>query len=176
MSDRQTRISELVRKQRGAVAKPAFLRALSNALNRQVLANELIDLETTDQIRMSAGVGYQLAKDGKEPAFARYFSNSETDIVTNLVSRLGSKITTKNAFLLFSQSELCGAVAIATSDVFENAKQLLLVDGDGLTVVGASKEDGLLLDFNPDDEACCYELVVWGNLWPMLFLDCLSNF
>jgi hypothetical protein len=88
---------------------------------------------------------------------------------------MGTKIEAEPAFVLFRQSELCGAVSVEATEALANIRSLIEVDGDGPSVITADGRDGLTLDFNPDDEATCYELVVWGESWPILLLPCLSS-
>jgi hypothetical protein len=174
MNERQERISELVRENRGRAVRPEFIRRLSIVLRREFDDSMLADFETTDALRRSAGEGYESAKDPREPGFARYFSRAEEARVFSLVACLGTKISGAPAFTLFSQSELCGAVAMEATEALANIRSLIEVDGDGPSVITADRHNGLLLDFNPDDEATCYELAVWGESWPILFLPCLS--
>ena len=175
MNERQRRISELGQENRARAAKPEFIQRLSVLLRREFDASSFADRETTGELRRRSGEGYEFAKDPREPGFARYFSRAEEGYVLSLVACLGTKIHGAPAFALFRQSELCGAVAIEATEALANIRSLIDVDGDGPSVITADRRDGLLLDFNPDDEATCYELAIWGESWPILFLACLSS-
>jgi hypothetical protein len=175
MNDRQKRISLLARKNFGTAEKPAFLRVLSVALKSSLLEDCLTDIETADRLRQLSSSNYESAKRDTEPAFARYFSKAKQKEVFDLVSCLGAKVSNAPVILLFRQSELCGAVSVDGPTALTKARSLIEVDGDGLTVVAENQEDGLLLDYNPDDIDCCYELVVWGSLWPVLLLPCIGS-
>lgn len=175
MNERQQRIRQLARQNDGRAAKPEFIQKLSILLRREFDDLSFADLETTDELRKLAGEGYVSAKDPREPGFARYFSRAEEAYVLSLIACLGTKIKGSPAFALFSQSEVCGAVSLEATEALANIGRLIDVDGDGPSVITADRHDGLLLDFNPDDEDTCYELVVWGETWPILFLPCLST-
>ena len=175
MNDRQKRISLLARKNFGTAEKPALIRVLSVALKSSLLEDCFTDIETADRLRQLSVSNYESAKHDPEPAFVRYFSKAEQKEVFDLVSCLGTKVSDAPIFLLFRQSELCGAILIGGHTAFAKARSLIEVDGDGLTVVAENQEDGLLLDYNPDDVDRCYELVVWGSLWPVLLLPCIGS-
>jgi hypothetical protein len=175
MNDRQQRISELVRENRARAAKPKFIQRLSTLLRKEFDDSSFADFEATDELRRLAGEGYESAKDPREPGYAQYFSRAEETYVFSLVACVGTKIKGKPAFVLFRQSERCGAVAMEATEALANIRSLVDVDGDGPSVITADRRDGLILDFNPDDEATCYELVVWGESWPILLLPCLAS-
>jgi len=172
---RQRRISEFVQENRGQAARQEFIQRLSILLRKEFDDSSFADGETTDELRRLIGEGYEAAKDPREPGFAQYFSRAEEAYVCSLVACLGTKIKGAPAFALFRQSELCGAVAIEATEALAHIRSLIEVDGDGASVITADRRDGLILDFNPDDETTCYELVVWGESWPILFLPCLSS-
>jgi hypothetical protein len=174
MNERQQRISQLVRQNSRRAAKSEFIQRLSSLLRREFDDLSFVDLDTTNELRKLVGEGYVSAKDPREPGFARYFSRAEEAYVLSLVACLGTKIKGSPAFALFRQSEVCGAVSLEATEALANIRRLIEVDGDGPSVITADRNDGLLLDFNPDDEDTCYELVVWGEAWPILFLPCLS--
>src|SRR3954451_2917367 len=163
MNERQQRASQLVRRNSGGYVKPEFIQRLSSLLRRGFDDLLFADLETTGELRKLVGEGYVSAKDPREPGFARYFSRAEEAYVLSLVACLGTKIKGSPAFALFSQSEVCGAVSLEATEALANIGRLIDVDGNGPSVITADRHDGLLLDFNPDDEDTCYELVVWGE-------------
>jgi hypothetical protein len=175
MNEMQQRISELVRENRGRAAKLEFIQRLSILLRKEFDESSFADFEATDELRRIAGEGYESAKDPREPGYARYFSRAEEAYVFSVVACMGTKIEAEPAFVLFRQSELCGAVSVEATEALANIRSLIEVDGDGPSVITADGRDGLTLDFNPDDEATCYELVVWGESWPILLLPCLSS-
>jgi hypothetical protein len=174
MNERQQRISELVRENRGRAAKLEFIQRLSILLRKEFDESSFADFEATDELRRLTGEGYESAKDPREPGYDCYFSRAEEAYVFSLVACVGTKIKGEPAFVLFRQSELCGAVAMEATEALANMRSLVDVDDDGPSVITADRQNGLILDSNPDDEATCYELVVWGKSWPMLFLPCLS--
>lgn len=175
MDERQQRIGQLVRKNRGEAAKSEFVSRLSIALRREIDDTSFADFATTDGLRKLAGEGYESAKDPREPGFARYFSAAESAHLFSLVGCLGTKIKGAPAFALFRQSELCGAVSMEATEALANIRSLIDVDGDGPSLITADGLDGLILEVNSGDEASCYELVVWGQSWPILLLPCLSS-
>jgi hypothetical protein len=175
MHDRQKRISLLARHNVGTMQKSDFIQSLSIAFGRPLDEDALIDLETTDQLTVLVKSAYNSAKRDSEPGFVRYFSRTQEEKVFALISCLGTKVRDGSVFLLFRQSRLCGAVSVEVGAALARACSLLAIDGDGITVIGESQKDGLLLDFSPDDSDNCYELVVWGSLWPVLFLACVPN-
>ena len=175
MNERKRRISESVQENRGRAARPEFIQRLSILLRREFDDSSFADYETTEELRRLIGEGYESGKDPREPGFARYFSSAEEGYVFSLVACLGTKINGAPAFALFRESELCGAVAMEATEALGSIRSLIDVDGDGVSVITADRRDGLILDFNPDDEATCYELVIWGESWPILLLPCLSS-
>src|SRR5271170_5747396 len=125
MHDRQKRINLLTRNNLGVTLKSDFIHSLSAALERQVDEVALLDLETTDQLAELVRSAYKSAKLDIEPSFVRYFSQSEHEKVFDLVTCLGDKLNKAPIFLLFRQSELCGAVSAESSTALAKARSLI---------------------------------------------------
>jgi hypothetical protein len=63
------------------------------------------------------------------------------------------------------QSEYVGALMIALSPALSAFRGLLKFDGDSLQLTSQNEKNGLFLDWNRDDMAAQFELVVWGESW-----------
>ena len=63
-------------------------------------------------------------------------------------------------------------VEISASILLTKAESVIHLDGDSLAVLSHDGKDGILIDYNADDEEQVYELSVWGERWPITIMAC----
>ncbi len=78
----------------------------------------------------------------------------------------------ENVYFLTQKGEDCGAVRVNVSALLKHAKLVIGLDGDSLSALSLDGVEGLLIDYNPDDEQQTYEVAVWGDRWPVQALGC----
>ena len=67
-------------------------------------------------------------------------------------------------------SALCGAVLSEADTVLRHPKKVIKLDGDSFNILSADKQQGIILDFNPDEDAEHYELAIWGDRWSLAII------
>jgi hypothetical protein len=157
---------------RGRTAKPSFLVSLSGILDRAVDSEALQPLPETDLLWKSFGNGYGRAVAVTELSYRRTFSETEAGNIAPIVGCLSISFAGEIAFLLTKQSEICGAVEVDVSNLLKHWKSVIDLDGDSVRIVSKDRTQGLLIDFNPDDNEWHYEIAAWGNRWTSLILEC----
>ena len=166
------RMSLLARQNNRSRVRPAFIRSLERALGRQVDIPDFLGFEVTDELTEFVRMSYDVGKRGVEPSFVGSFSRTEEAGLFAWLGCFAGEIRPQQMALLFRQSKDCGALSIGAEEFFAHSRALLGVDGDGLTAVSESRGDCLVLDFSPEDETHCFELVICGPVWPVQFLLC----
>jgi hypothetical protein len=174
MDSRQERISMLSRVNRGIALRPRFLSDLSIALGIQITHEHLLPLAQTDLIRSSISNGYGSVLHHREPSFRRFFSQRETEQLSSFLACCANTLKQQDAILHTKNSEFCGAISHA-ADVFVNRfQEVIQLDGDSLSVLSKDGTQGLVVDFNADELMEHYEVVVWGDRWPIMILSCIQ--
>lgn len=175
MDSRQEKIQLLSRMNRAKAAAPAFLADLSEALGESVDAAALLPPTDTDEIMASLRVGYQAAIRPDEISYRRFFRSSERNLVLRLADCLSGSLLGEDVFFATKLSEDCVAVRLSLSVLLSHAASILRLDGDSLSALSEDRKQGVLIDQNPDDTEQAYEVVLWGDRWPLLALACDQN-
>jgi hypothetical protein len=170
VEERRGRISILSRRSRGKVLQPSFLAGLSDALGVPVSPEQLFDLAETDTVRRVLSEGYRVVLENRQPSFRKFFSKAQESNLLYLVDCLSNRIGTNKVVLHIKESELCGAIASKASTVLERSKEIIRLDGDSLNILSTDYQNGLILNFNPDELDEHYELAVWGDRWPLAII------
>ena len=170
MEDRRERISILSRTNRGAALRPTFLAELSVALGTTVTSRQLLSLTETDNIRDLLSEGYRIVLENRQPSFRKFFSKAQESQLLYLIDCVAARTGTENVILHIKSSNLCGAIRSETSTVLNRSKEIIGLDGDSLNILSADYQQGLILDFNPDEIEEHYELAIWGDRWPLAII------
>lgn len=172
ISERQERISMLGRINRGRRAAPVFLADLSEALGETVEAAVLMPLPETDVIWQTFRAGYHSVIEKKLVGYRRFFLPSEWRSVFQFAECLADRLAPENAFLLTKFSEHCGAVSLNLSLLLKHTPSIICLDGDSLAALSGDRTQGILIDHNEGDAEEAFEIVVWGDRWLPLVLEC----
>jgi hypothetical protein len=73
------------------------------------------------------------------------------------------------------QSATCGAVRTDVTILLRHVSAIIQLDGDSLAALSEDGSQGILIDYNPDDERQTYEVAVWGERWLAVALECQSD-
>src|SRR5450631_3454915 len=165
MEIRQKKIQLLSRKNRGRVATPSFLTALSDALGEPIEANALISLPDTDTLLETFRDGYLCATAPGALSYRKFFLPNEEASVFRLAFCLAERLRDEDGFFLTKLSEECGAVHLNVSTLLKHAESVIRFDGDSVSALSKDRQEGLLIDHNPDDPEQAYEVAVWGGRW-----------
>jgi hypothetical protein len=92
-----------------------------------------------------------------------------------MAERLAAELPTEAAYLMTKMSDYCGAVSLPLSTLLRHAGAIIRLDGDSLSVISLDHKEGLLIDYNRDDEDQNYEVTIWGNRWPTAVLSCSTD-
>ena len=172
MESRQEKIQLLSRINRGRAAAPSFLAGLSEALGESVDETALLPPSDTDAIMESFRVGYQTAIRPGEVSYRRFFRPVERSLVLRLADCLAEKLPSERVFFVTKLSKDCGAVSLRLSALLNHTASIIRLDGDSLSALSEDRKQGILIDQNPDEPEQTYEVVVWGDRWPLLALAC----
>lgn len=171
MNERKQRIELLSRINRGHRARPDLLKSLSKPLRTPVEESALLSLPETDCITRAFTAGYRNVVDHLDLSYRRHFRHDEEESVFDIAERLGRQfaISGERAHLLLNGlSDICGAVELPVATLLGNARALIDLDGDTLSIIAINKSNGLLIDYNKDDLQQQYEIAIWGDRWPLL--------
>jgi hypothetical protein len=146
--------------------------ALNEALGEAVPQNALIDLPETDLLAESYLNGYQSAIKPGACSYRKFFSRKDAGLVFGMLERMAAQLGTEPAFLITKQSEDCGAVRWLVASLLRNAAAIIRLDGDSLSALSLSGTEGVLIDYNADDQTETYEVAIWGERWPIIALAC----
>ena len=170
MDDRTQRIKLLSRINRANAAAPALLGQLSEVLGEPVQPSAL--LPVLDAVQDAFRTGYQTAIKGGALAYRRMLPCSERSTVFRIVDCFASSLPAEEVFFLCRVAEDRGVVSLNLSVLLRHAASLIRFDGDFLSAMSKNLRQGVLIDHNPDDQEEAYEIIVWGELWPLLVLAC----
>lgn len=169
MDNRQERITLLSRMNRGRLETPSRLIAISKALGVPVDARALLPLPDSDTLMNSFRAGYQAAK--PPSAYRRFFLRRDELSAFKLADCLAERLS-EDVYFLTKKGENCGALRVSMTDLLKHAKSVIHLDGDSLSAASPDGVEGLLIDYNPDDDQQTYQVAVWGNRWPVHALEC----
>lgn len=170
-SDRQEKIGFLSRAARGKVILPTFLASLSVATESEMSESMLTDLPGRDQLLAHFREGYASSKASGAVKFSKTYEAGKRDTLFKVISCFAERVD-EPVFLLTRDSEFCGAVRLHGGQLLRHCEAVLGIDGDAVMVLSEDHKQGVLLDYAPDDPESCYELTVWGAIWPLSILNC----
>ncbi len=128
-----------------------------------------IKLEDSYKLEMLIGEKTRLAFEKKLDANIKQWIEEEREDVHNLLLDLSGKLGKQEVLIFDSKSELVGGLILQSDMVLWSAIDLLLLDGDSLTISDSSAKNGILLDYfeeiTKSGPVMKYELLVWGSDW-----------
>jgi hypothetical protein len=119
--------------------------------------------------------GYQTAIRPGEVSYRRLFRSDERKLVLRLADCLAGSLSSETVFLVTKLSKDCGAVRLSITVLLNHTASIIRLDGDSLSALSEDRSQGILIDQNPDDAEQTYEVVLWGDRWPLLALACDQN-
>jgi hypothetical protein len=117
--------------------------------------------------------GYRNAITHSDVSYRKHFRHDAEQSVFEIAERLKRQFafSGERAYLLLTGlSEICGAVELPVATLLGNARAVIDLDGDTLSIIAKNKNNGLLIDYNKDDLQQQFEIVIWGDRWPTLTL------
>ena len=163
LTERQARIGKLARSNKARLSTDDFLNGLSGALGRPMSSDSLLAISESDALRIAHRYGYQKTVIRAANTYRDLQSQSGLAAIGIKIEKLRHQLQNESAILLPSHFELC--VRIETNEVLNHFKAVLKFDCDTLMLASPAGEDGLMLDWNPDDREETYEFAVWGESW-----------
>jgi hypothetical protein len=152
------------------------LAALGEALGTNVSPESLLSLPQTDVIVESFKVGYRRALESHAISFRKSFSQRQAQSFLKLIDCFSGQLTKEEVVVFLTKlSDVCGAVLVSAPTLLGHAEAVINFDGDSLSALSRDQQQGVLVDFNPDDIEHFYEVTVWGDRWAMLILDCVDR-
>jgi hypothetical protein len=165
MEERRQRIAALSRMNRGSALQPRFLVELSAALSTPISPTQLLDLAQTDSVRNLLSQGYRTVLENRQPSFRKFFSRDQVPHLLYLIDCLALRLGSEEVILHLKNSGLCGAIFSEAQIVLSRPREVINLDGDSLNILSLDKQQGIILDFNPDEFEEHYELSIWGDRW-----------
>lgn len=170
MEERRQRIAALSRMNRGSALQPTFLAELSAALSTPVTPTQLLDLAQTDSVRNLLSQGYRTVLENRQPSFRKFFSRDQVSHLLYLIDCLAVRLGSEKVLLHLKSSDLCGAIFSEAQIVLSRPREVINLDGDSLNILSLDKQQGIILDFNPDEFEEHYELSIWGDRWSLAII------
>jgi hypothetical protein len=174
MQSRNDKLGHLLRLNQRRLSSPNFLRALGNAVGHVINDEQLLSFPETDDLFTEFSRGYGSTQD-LASGYRKTYERAHSDEVFRLCICLATKIAGDEARLLMKQSQVCGAVKMNADEILLNARSVIQLDGDSVSVLSWDRTEGILIDYNPDDVNQTYELAVWGFGWTSALVECLAS-
>ena len=170
MDNRTQKIELLSRMNRQRATAPAFLAGLSERLGEPIEVSALIPVLEADTIREAFRTGYQRAISQGTLSYRRTFPPDKRSTLFSIVDRFGESLPAEEVFLLSKLGKGRGVVKLDISVLLKHAALVIKFDGDSLSALSRDLSQGVLIDRNADDPRAAYEIVVWGDSWPLPLL------
>ena len=171
-TERQRKIELLVRKNEAKREHPYYLTELSHALKQPIGEEDLLDLETTDEL---------ISRFNNDTCPSGLDSSVKTTWPYNPSSRwirtcfcLAEKLGAEQVALFAGPYSACGAVRTKAEYPLVNALSVLAFDRDTVRMQSLNSNSGLYLDLYEENSARWIELKVWGN-WYSRAKECLAH-
>ena len=155
---------------RGRALQPAFLAELSVALSSPITPKQLLDLAQTDSVRNLLSEGYRTVLENRQPSFRKFFSRDQESHLLYLIDCLAVRLGSEKVILHVKNSDICGAILSEAEIVLSHPREIIDLDGDSLSILSVDKQQGIILDFNPDESEERYELAIWGDRWSLAII------
>ena len=167
--DRKSRISFLNKKNQGLKIKKEYLESVSDILRVKVTALDLLDLEDSYVLEKKTRKQTELVYENKKMAYIKQWMAYDREDFQDALLEISKKLGKEEIFLFDKKSELVGALKLQSDIVFWFAIDLLLSDGDSLTISDPQAKNGILLDYFEEitekGPVIKYELVIWRENW-----------
>ncbi len=163
--ERTEAIARLARAERGRRGRQAFLEGLSSVSGVIIRADQLLDLEATDEIRAELSTGYASAVTEKETSRRVFFTRAESEAALQIPELLANPLAEERVLLWLKRSEDCGAVILTAGQVLKACEAIRAFDGDAVSMLSEDRTQGFIFDRNEDDVAETFEVSVWGSAW-----------
>jgi hypothetical protein len=163
--ERTNAIARLARAERGRRSRQAFLSGLSSVSGLIIRADQLLDLDTTDEVRAGLSAGYASAIAGQETSRRVFFTRAESQAALQIAESLANPLAEERVLLWLKQSEDCGAVILTAGQVLKACEAIRAFDGDAVAMLSEGRTQGFIFDKNKDDLAETFEVSVWGSVW-----------
>jgi hypothetical protein len=170
MDDRTQKIELLSRMNRQRAAAPAFLAGLSETLGEPIEASALTPVSDADTIQEAFRTGYQSAISQGTLSYRRIFPPHKRSTLFSIVDCFAESLPSEEVFLLSKLGKDRPVVKLDISVLLRHAASVIKFDGDSLSALSRDLSQGVLIDHNSDDPHEAYEIVVWGERWPLPLL------
>ena len=145
--------------------------ALSEALGEPINSYALTPLPESDALMREFRNGYQAVTSSAQAIYQKFFLLGEETSVFKLADCM-AELLAEDVYLLTKWTEECGAVKLSSAGLLRRAKSVIKLDRDSLSLISLDQVEGLLIDYNPDDQQQTYEISVWGKRWPTYAFEC----
>jgi hypothetical protein len=157
---------------RGKLAIPSYLAALTDALGEPIAQNALASL-----------TGYGLASGMFQERVSGCYREGSTQLPEVLLCRRtgtglpnggvprGPSVDRSRIFDHEREHRL-RAVRLRVATLLSHAASIISLDGDSLSALSLNGKEGLLIDHNADDPVHRYEVTIWGERWPIVAVAC----
>jgi len=135
----------------------------------------LATLQETDSFGTAFQTGYQTCNEDASLCYRRTFELSCADTVFDLAQRLAGEVQGKAWLLLTHYAHDCGAVSVELSTLLSRAKEVIAFDRDSLCALSPDQQQGLLIDYSPDDIDEAFTFAIWGDSWASSFIAATSQ-
>jgi hypothetical protein len=170
-TERQRKIELLARKNLAKREHPNYLSELSSVLKHPITEENLLDLETTDQLfgRFNEGTAWNDPQSSLKCRWSFNPTSRWIRICFCLAKQLGSE----EVALFAGPYSRCGAVRTKAECPLTNAPAVIEFDRDTVRLQSLTSNAGLYVDWYEESGDRWIELKVWGD-WSAYAKTCVS--
>lgn len=162
---RISRIGLLARSNRGRKVLQQVLAELAAILGEPIEHVNALSLTESDELAALFWNHCRSTADTKSSSYRRGFSRNEKPLLKQLAESLAHEVAEEDVYLFTRRLEDCGVIRVNLSTLLQRFEPVILSDGDSVAALSLDRTQGILIDYNADDEDQTYEAVVWGERW-----------
>ena len=160
-SDRERRISFLLRESRRKRELPEFRNLLAQAIKVPEESLRFLPLDFSDSITTQYTEFYQHTKDPREDIHVTWADALSMD---DVISRMAVHVEPINLFVMFHHSSHMGIMELDARTVFKNAVRIMLTSRDTIICFSEDCQRGATLDFYEEGPTgATFECTAWGE-------------
>jgi hypothetical protein len=169
---RTEKIARLTRENRGRRNRLGFLNDLSQAIGSTIFPDQLLDLNSTDELRDDLSAGYAASLSGQANTTRVLFSRDQSLTALRIPELLAESLAEERVLLWLKQSAECGAVILTAAQVLRECEMIFALDGDSVSMLSEDRSQGFIFDQNDGDANETFEFSVWGSRWLAVATAC----
>jgi hypothetical protein len=170
--ERQRKIELLVRKNEAKREHPYYLTELSHVLKQPIAQEDLLDLETTDEL--FSRFNNNTCRTEPESTLKNTWPYEPNSRWLRICFCIAEQLEFEPVALFAGPYDACGAIQTKAYHPLVNAPSVLAFDRDTVRMQSLNSDGGLYLDLYEENSARWIEIKVWGD-WCSRAKKCLTQ-